>query len=233
MFNLIKFEILKRKKMFSILGVLFLIMQVFIIYKNLTLTTTNVSIMGNGLLLISVSYIGFLLSSLLTFSKDINSTDRSVVFMTPHSGFTIISSKFLTTIILGILLVLTTFLWFLANAYYVDSQTKLNIVEYIRNGTSINTINIIILSFISIGSFLSLVFLSIIITKTFLSKLKFKTLIVIIIMFILSKFFNLIFWDNINETSSLGIGITVLSTTCITILMLWMSGWLIDNKTDF
>lgn len=233
MFNLIKFEMLKRKKMFSILGVLFLLMQVFIIYKTSILTTIDINVMGNGILLIFISCVIFIFSSLLTFSKDINSTDRSLVFMTPYSGFTIIASKFLTTIISGTALVLTTFIWFIANAYYVDPRIEFRIIEYLQNGAFISMAKILILSFVSIGSFFSLVFLSIIITKTFLSKLKFKTFIVIIVMSILSKIFNLIFWDNFNEISSISIGISIVAIAFITTLMLWISGWLIDNKTDF
>ena len=233
MFNLIKFEMLKRKKTFSILGILFLLMQGFIIYKTTILTTTDINIMGNGALLIFISYTVFMFLSILTFSKDITSTDRSVVFMTPYSGFTIVFSKFLTTIILGTALALITFIWFIANAYYVDPRIQFRITEYIQNGAFINLTKIITLSFVSIGSFFSLVFLSIIITKTFLSKLKFKTLIVIIVMSILSKIFNLIFWDNLNRFSSASIGISIVSIIFITTLILWISGWLIDNKTDF
>lgn len=233
MFNLIKFEMLKRKKMFSILGVLFLLMQAFIIYKTSILTTIDINVMGNGILLIFVSYVVFIFSSLLTFSKDINSTDRSIVFMTPYSGFTIVSSKFLTTIISGTTLVLTTFIWFIANAYYVDPRIEFRISEYIQNGAFISAVKISLLSFVSIGSFFALVFLSIIITKTFLSKLKFKTLIVIIVMSVLSKVFNLVFWDNFSEISSVSVGISIVAIALITALMLWISGWLIDNKTDF
>ena len=233
MFNLIKFEMLKRKKMFSILGVLFLLMQVFIIYETSILTTTDNDLIDKGALLIFISYIVFIFSSLLTFSKDINSTDRSIVFMTPYSGFTIVSSKFLTTIITGTALVLTTFIWFVANAYFVDPQGNFQLSLSLQDGTVISALKILALAFVSIGSFFALVFLSIIITKTFLSKLKFKTLIVIIVMSILSKIFNLIFWDNLSEVSTANMGISIVVITFITTLMLWMSGWLIDNKTDF
>lgn len=233
MFNLIKFEMLKRKKMFSILGVLFLLMQVFIIYETSILTTTDNELIDKGVLLIFISYIVFIFSSLLTFSKDINSTDRSIVFMTPYSGFTIVSSKFLTTIITGTALVLTTFIWFIANAYFIDPQGSFQLSLSLQDGAVISAIKILVLAFVSIGSFFALVFLSIIITKTFLSKLKFKTLIVIIVMSILSKIFNLVFWDNISEVSSANMGISIVVISFITTLMLWMSGWLIDNKTDF
>lgn len=233
MFNLIKFEMLKRKKMFSILGVLFLLMQVFIIYETSILTTTDNELIDKGVLLIFISYIVFIFSSLLTFSKDINSTDRSIVFMTSYSGFTIVSSKFLTTIITGTALVLTTFIWFIANAYFIDPQGSFQLSLSLQDGAVISAIKILVLAFVSIGSFFALVFLSIIITKTFLSKLKFKTLIVIIVMSILSKIFNLVFWDNISEVSSANMGISIVVISFITTLMLWMSGWLIDNKTDF
>ncbi|MCS5422877.1 MULTISPECIES: hypothetical protein [Psychrilyobacter] len=233
MFNLIKFEMLKRKKMFSILGVLFLVMQAFIIYETSIPSAIDINIMGKGFLLVFISYTVFIFSSLLNFSKDINSTDRSLVFMTPYSGFTIISSKFLTTIILGTFLFCSTFLWYVVNAIYVDPRIKFRVTESLQNGAFISAVKIFLLSFVSIGSFFALVFLSIIITKTFLSKLKFKTLIVIIVMSILSKIFNLIFWDNLNEISSTNMGISIVAIVCITTLMLWISGWLIDNKTDF
>jgi hypothetical protein len=233
MFNLIKFEMLKRKKMFSILGVLFLVMQAFIIYETSITSTIDINIMGKGFLLIFISYTVFIFSSILTFSKDINSTDRSLVFMTPYSGFTIISSKFLTTIITGTTLVLTTFIWFMANAYFIDPQGSFQISLSLQDGAVISALKIMALAFVSIGSFFALVFLSIIITKTFLSKLKFKTLIVIIVMSILSKIFNIIFWDNLSEISSLSVGIYIVMIAFITTFMLWISGWLVDNKTDF
>lgn len=233
MFNLIKFEMLKRKKMFSILGVLFLLMQVFIIYETSILTTTDNDLIDKGGLLVFISYIVFIFSSLLTFSKDINSTDRSLVFMTPYSGFTIVSSKFLTTIISGTALVLTTFIWLIANAYYITPQSSFQIDGFFQDGAIINGFKILALTYVSIGSFFALVFLSIIITKTFLSKLKFKTLIVIIVMSVLSKIFNLIFWDNFSEVSTTNMGISIVVITFITTLMLWISGWLVDNKTDF
>lgn len=153
--------------------------------------------------------------------------------MTPYSGFTIVSSKFLTTIILGTILVLTTFIWLIANGYYIDPQSVFHFDEPLPDNTIINGLKILVLTFVSIGCFFALVFLSIIITKTFLSKLKFKTLIVIIVMSILSKIFDLIFWDNLEDLSITNMGISILVITFITNLMLWISGWLIDNKTDF
>ncbi|MGB6127325.1 MAG: hypothetical protein WBG30_01120 [Psychrilyobacter sp.] len=233
MFNLIKFEMLKRKKMFSILGILFLLMQVFIIYETSILKTADTDLIDKGGLLVFISYIVFIFSSLLIFSRDINSTDRSLVFMTPYSGFKIISSKFLTTIITGTALVFTTFIWLIANDSYITPQCSFQMDGLLQNGAFISGIKLLTLTFVSIGSFFALVFLSIIITKTFLSKLKFKTLIVIIVMSILSKIFSLIFWDNLSNISSLNTGIYIIVIAFITALMLWISGWLIDNKTDF
>ncbi|WP_028855192.1 hypothetical protein [Psychrilyobacter atlanticus] len=233
MFNLIKFEMLKRKKMFSILGTLFLLMQVFIIYKTSILTTTDNDLIDKGGLLVFITYIVFIFSSLLTFSKDINSVDRSLVFMTPYSGFTIVSSKFLTTIISGTALVLTTIIWLIANAYYIAPQSSFQIDGFFQDGAIISGFKILALTYVSIGSFFSLVFLSIIITKTFLSKLKFKTLIVIIVMSVLSKIFNLVFLDNLNEVGTINFSMSTIIIVLITTLMLWISGWLIDNKTDF
>jgi len=235
MFNLIQFEIIKRKRLFIILGTIFLLLQIYRIYS---IYTSNSSITNNpfiGLqlhfLIFFISYIAFLYSSISNFFKDMNSTDRTMVFMTPNSGFKIISSKFLATLILGLCLFLFTFLLSFANFYYISPQEGMKFIYHLQNDLTI--IRRIFLGIVTLGSFFALVFLSIVITKTFLSKLKFKTLIVIIVMFILSKIFNLIFWDNLNEISSIGTTISTISIILITTVMLWISGWLIDNKTDF
>lgn len=235
MFNLIQFEILKRKKLFIILGTVFLLLQLYRIYS---IYTNNSNITNNpfiGLqlhfLIFFISYIAFLYSSISNFFKDINSTDRTMVFMTPNSGFKIISSKFLATLILGLCLFLFTFLLSFANFYYISPQEGVKFINYLQSDLTV--IKRIFLGVVTLGSFFSLVFLSIVITKTFLSKLKFKTLIVIVVMSLLSKIFNLIFWDSLNEISSIGTAVSTIIIILITTLMLWISGWLIDNKTDF
>ena len=154
-----------------------------------------------------------------------------MVFMTPNSGFKIISSKFLATLILGLCLFLFTFLLSFANFYYISPQEGVKFINYLQSDLTV--IKRIFLGVVTLGSFFSLVFLSIVITKTFLSKLKFKTLIVIVVMSLLSKIFNLIFWDSLNEISSIGTAVSTIIIILITTLMLWISGWLVDNKTDF
>jgi hypothetical protein len=229
MFNLIKFEIIKRKKLFTTLGILFLIAQVFAIYKiSIGATTDSLAVI---FIISAISYIVFIFSSISTFSKDITSTDHSIVFMVPQSGFTIITAKFLGTLILGVGLLSFGSLLTFINIYYMTPEDALKSLDYIRNNPYI--INKFILSIATLGSFFALVFLSIIVTKTFLAKLKFKTLITIIVMAILSKIFNLIFWNNLDEISSLNASISILGTIFITTVMLWISGWLVDNKTDF
>lgn len=229
MFNLIRFEILKRKKLFVTLGILFLLAQIFSIYK------FSVNAIDDPLLIMFLlsfaSYIIFIFSSLSTFSKDINSTDRSIVFMVPQSGFTIILAKFLSTFILGIGLFSFSALLSFANIYYRDPNNGMEFIKFLQNDPYI--ISKLILGLVTLGSFFGLVFLSIIVTKTFLSKLKFRTLITIVIMVILSKIFNLIFWDNLDEISSFNTGISIVGAIFITVVMLWISGWLVDNKTDF
>ena len=235
MFNLIQFEILKRKKLFIILGTVFLLLQlhrIYSIYTNNSNITNNPSIgLQLHFLIFFISYIAFLYSSISNFFKDMNSTDRTMVFMTPNSGFKIISSKFLATLILGLCLFLFTFLLSFANFYYISPQEGVKFINYLQSDLAV--IKRIFLGVVTLGSFFSLVFLSIVITKTFLSKLKFKTLIVIVVMSLLSKIFNLIFWDSLNEISSIGTAVSTIIIILITTLMLWISGWLVDNKTDF
>lgn len=235
MFNLIKFEMLKRKKLFMILGIIFLLLQIYGTYLVYTIdrTATNNPVIMLYLYLIVtfISYIIFLYSSISNFFKDMTSTDRTMVFMTPNSGFKIISSKFLATFILGLCLLLITSILVFANLYYLSPQIGIESINYLQDNLSV--IGELILGIATLSSFFALVFLSIIITKTFLSKLKFKTLIVIVVMSVLSKVFNLIFWENLNKFSSASVGMSIVAIACITTLMLWISGWLIDNKTDF
>ena len=229
MFNLIKFEIFKRKQLFIILGIIFLFSQLYTIYQ------FSINSIDNPLavifLLSPISYIIFLFSSVTNFSKDITSTDRSMIFMVPQSGFTIISAKFLATLISGLGLLLITSVLAFINIFYRNSVDGMKFISSLQNNPHI--ISKLILGIATMGSFFALIFLSIIITKTFLSKLKFRTLITIVIMIILSKVFNLIFWDNLDEISSLNTGISIIGAIFITVVMLWISGWLVDNKTDF
>jgi hypothetical protein len=52
-------------------------------------------------------------------------------------------------------------------------------------------------------------------------------------MVILSKLFNILIWDTLNDFSNLSVNISILGTIVVTGIMLWISGWLVDNKTDF
>jgi hypothetical protein len=229
MFNLIKFEMMKRKKFFTTLGIIFIVAQIFAIYKySLNSIDDPLAIMFS---LSAISYIAFILSSISTFSKDITSTERTMVFMVPQSGFTIISSKFLATFILGVGLIAFSAIISFLNVYYRYPSDGIRFFNYLSNNPYI--ITNFILGLATLSSFFALVFLSIIVTKTFLAKLKFKTLITIVVMAILSKIFNLVFWDNLDEISSLNASISILGTIFITAIMLWISGWLVDNKTDF
>ena len=229
MFNLIKFEILKRKNLFKTLGVIFLVLQLYTTYR---FAVTGVAD-PLALLFIfsSISYIVFIFSSISHFSKDITSTDRTMVFMVPKSGFEIVSSKFLATMILGIGLLGIISIVAYGNIYYIDHNAGINILNYFSQ--NLYLIPKFLISMATLGSFFALVFLSIIITKTFLEKIKFRTLIIIVIMSILSKIFNIIFWDNFDKITLSDGSLSFIGIVGVTTIMLWISGWLIDNKTDF
>ena len=174
-----------------------------------------------------VSLIVYIFSSLITFSRDINMRDRSMVFMAPKSGLDIILSKFSTTMVLGLLLAFVSGSIFLLNMIFVYPDGIKHLIPELQK----LDYSPIVLGVLSFGSFFSLVYLSIIITKTFLSKLKFKTFITIIVMAVLSKLFNLLIWNFLKDFS--GLGISIIGTIVVTGIMLWISGWLVDNKTDF
>ena len=232
MFNLIRFEILKNLKFFKIIGTLLLVAQGSAIYKY------SQGRPDDGLAIIGLAgvvlFIAFIFSSIANFSKDINLVDRSMVFMVPKSGFEIITSKFLAIFISGLSLILLTTTLFSGNAIYRDPHFLIAL----NSGININPIGFILLSIASFSSFLALIFLSIIITKTFLSKLKFKTLVTIVVLFIISKVFDIIFLshfkdpENINFNIPTSFGISFIGILIVTTITLWICGWLIDNKTD-
>jgi len=229
MFNLIKFEIFKRKKIFTTLGVIFALVQLYVIYQ--FSITTEEDPLAYIFLLTFVSYVIYLFSSLTNFSKDINSIDRSMSFIVPKSGFKIVSAKFIATFLLGVGLLAVGSAMGLLNIYFKSPAHIKTFTTYTQANPYV--IAQVILGILTLGSFFALVFLSIIITKTFLSKLKFKTFITMIVLALLSKIFNLIFWDTLSLATMLNIGIAFVGTITITTIMLWISGWLIDNKTDF
>lgn len=231
MFNLIKFELLKRKKILSIIGTFAILTQIFIITQHIKRDVDNSNALGSIVLFAFVSFIIFIFSSISTFSKDINSMDRSISFMVPKSGFQIIGSKFLAVLISGIILGLLESIWFFINAPF--STPGFNFKVILQSDSFTSTLQVALLSFATFASFLALVLLSIIITKTFLSRVKFKFIIIVVVMTLLSKVFNVLFWNNLDQIGSSNLIIDVLAISVFTGFMLWISGWLIDNKTDF
>ncbi len=227
MYNLIKLELLQRKNIIKILGIVLVMAQLYAFYCYYNNDINN----GIGSLFIVgfISMIVYTFSSFISFSKDINERERSMVFMVPKTGFSIISSKFITTFILGSLLFLIYIGGFIGNVLIVNPSLIGDFSIEFQNFS----IKLAFLTIISFSSFLALVYLSIIITKTFLSRLKFRLIITLVVMSILSKIFNIIIWNNVESADLISSSILLIPVIAITIVMLWISGWLIDNKTDF
>lgn len=153
--------------------------------------------------------------------------------MTPNSGFKIVSSKILTVAILGVGLVFAGVLWVAINSYFTSNGDFVIFVDG-KEGVDLiaSIIKYMAIVVLVVANFFTLVLLSIIVTKSFLSKVKFKTLTVVIVMAIIIKLFHSIFGRNINEISRADLGMSIISLLLITTAMLWVAGWLIDNKMD-
>ncbi|MCS5422876.1 MULTISPECIES: hypothetical protein [Psychrilyobacter] len=243
MFNLIKFEILKWKKKIMILGILLLLLEIYLAFLFLMADIGNrrSDFMIVIVILLPMNfgiYIVFYCLSIYSFFKDLTSTDRNVVPMTFNSGFKIISSKFLAYFILGLSLFLITSILLFVNIYSISPRNTISLVKSLQY--SLNDLWKFSLVIATLSNLLVVIFLNIIIINTYFLKLKLKPLIAttiiissIIIIFIFSKIFNLIFWDNFKEISSISAGMSIVAIAFITTLILWISGWLIDNKTDF
>jgi hypothetical protein len=231
------------KKKIMILGVLLLLLEIYLAFLFFMIDIDDRQGASIPVILILLPmnfgiYIVFYCSSIYSFFKDLTSTDRNMVSMTFNSGFKIISSKFLATFILGLSLFLITSILLFVNIYSLSPKDTISLINSLQY--NLNDLWKFSLVIATLSNLLVVIFLNIIIINTYFLKLKLKPLIAttiiissIIIIFIFSKIFNFIFWDNLNSFSSASMGISIISIAFITTLMLWISGWLIDNKIDF
>lgn len=202
MLNLIKYEFARKSTNLLILFATTIILNI------LAILIYNVpgAIFTMTLVPMIVSVI-FLVEIVRTYSDDINKKSGYMLFMTPNSGYEIITSKIITIVLLGLILIVSLLLLTLVNGMYItyiaypDMETiKTLITTFINEANyylqlNLNTnINIIIFvliqTFILTITFISTIYTAITIRKSVFSDIKFGGVLSFVIFILLNTIFS-------------------------------------------
>lgn len=189
MLNLIKYEFIRKYKLIAGTIITALALNVFLITRGLGGSATFLVLLP---LVLSVLFIADIVKM---YSDDLNNKTGYMLFMTPNSGYKIISSKLLTAVIEGFGLLLIYFLFFLLNAIYivvslgeaVDFANIISIINNIFSGSLIFNFNLVHLFIflltvlVFIIAFITTIYTSITIRKSLFSEIKFGGLLSFII----------------------------------------------------
>ncbi|HHZ02498.1 MAG TPA: hypothetical protein GX396_06125 [Tissierellia bacterium] len=131
MFKLIKYEFIKKYRLITLILITAVAFNIFLIFRGAE---------GSLLFLIFspiVLYILYLVDIIKMYGDDLNKKTGYMIFMTPNSGYKIITSKLLTAVLEGLGLLFIYFLFFIANSLYIISSLG----GYIGLSHVINEIN--------------------------------------------------------------------------------------------
>ena len=194
MLNLIKYEFIRKYRL------VFMIL-ITILALNLFLLTRGV---GGSMLFLVLSpivlYVFYLADIIRMYSDDLNKKTGYMLFMTPNSGYKIISSKLLAAILEGFGLLLIYFLFIIVNSIYiiisigevVDFRRILSSINNILSGSlgySFNLIYLFITLFsilVFIIAFITTAYTAMTIRKSLFSEIKFGGLISFIIFLLIN-----------------------------------------------
>ena len=113
MLNLIKYEFIRKYRLVSMILITMLALNLFLLTRGV----------GGSMLFLVLSpivlYVFYLADIIKMYSDDLNKKTGYMLFMTPNSGYKIISSKLLAAILEGFALVLIYFIFILINGTYI------------------------------------------------------------------------------------------------------------------
>ncbi len=124
MLNLIKYEFIKKYKLFLITIISSLALNLYLLTKGAAGSTLFIAIFP---IVIAILYIGDIIKM---YSDDLNKKSGYMLFMTPNSGYKIIVSKLITAVLEGLAILLIYFVLFLLNGAYIMYLSKININLY-------------------------------------------------------------------------------------------------------
>jgi len=255
MFNLIKYEFLRKYKLILITIISALIINLFLITKGVAGSSSFLVLFP---LVLSVLYISDVIRM---FSDDLNKKTGYMLFMTPNSGYKIIVSKLVTAVLEGLAILILYFVFILLNGTYIVFTTG----DYINFNEVLRAINMLLsgslgfnLGHVFVFLFTILVFIigfivtaytAITIRKSIFSEIKFGGLLSFIIFiglnwiisFTSDKFFSVLSpyyhsYANLNNISANELVIILFPIIAVSILQSILltvcSGYLLEKKIN-
>lgn len=225
MFNLIKYEILKKKKAIMLILGLLTAMEVYILINS---SRGSYSHLGFLFFAAVALFIAHIIGVITFYSRDLKTKEGYMIYMTPNSGLKITLAKSLAAIVEGFGIIVLLGLLFFINSVILGSFT---------DGTATFTYNLSpVPVFYALGWLLyiiSAIFTSITLVRTIFNKVRFGGLITFFTFTSLTSFMGKFTYLPVNTSYELSDLYTGVSFYVIFGVLTFFTGWLIDNKMDF
>lgn len=221
MLKLIKLEFIRKSKLIAITLITAVALNMFLITRGVA---------GSSMFLVlfpPALFILYLVDIIKMYSEDLNKKTGYMLFMTPNSGYKIISSKLLTAVLEGFAILLIYFIFILINGIYIiistgaeiDYSQVIGVVDRFMSGNlgfSLGHVFVILLTSLTfLIAFITTVYTAMTIRKSIFSEIKFGGLLSFIIFLLINwalssvsdKFFDLIspYYDSIGTRAAGGI----------------------------
>ena len=225
MINIIKYEILKKKKAIMLILGIAAALEVFLLVNT---SRGSFSYVGYLFLLALALFIAHIIGVITFYSRDLKSKEGYMIYMTPNSGFKITLAKSLAAILEG-----------LGIAVLVGGLLAVNVVLLggFTDGTGTFTYNMgPVPVFYALGWLLyiiSAIFTSITVVRTVFNGMKFGGIITFLTFTSLTSFMGKFTYLPRAASYEFSDLYTGMSFYIIFVLLTFFTGWLIDNKMDF
>lgn len=248
MLNLIKYEFIKKYRMFTAVIITTILAGIFISLKFGELgLPVFAGILSVGL------FILYAVDVIQMYSQDINRRTGYMVFMTPHSGYTVIGSKVITALLEGLGMLIFFILIVTLNSAIIYGTSSLFEINFLDVDVSYKEViaNIfIVLTTILLFSiqFLLTIYSAITIRKSVLTNVKLKGLIsfgiFILLNYIIGKVYTIPYrlldfskyqnMMNMPTASELLKVLTpaMLTATILCVALTFLSGYLLEKKIN-
>lgn len=262
MLNLIKYELIKKYKLFSIA-------IIFSLGLNVYLMTTGVA---GSIAFIAffpvVAAILYIVDVIRMYSDDLNKKSGYMLFMTPNSGYKIVISKLVTAVLEVLAILLIYFVFILLNGVYIMYASQVNVslseaMTFIFDVTNFININLadrlginlshvflaLLTLFVFLIGFITTVYTAVTIRKSLFSEIKLGAVLSFLIFLMLNwvlinlstniynsmtPWYEQIIYSSINTTvQAFYMTLPINAFSIIQIIVLtFCSGYLLENKIN-
>jgi len=221
MLKLIKLEFMRKSKFIAMTLITAVALNMYLITRGPAGSTMFLVLFPPAL------FVAYLIDIIKMYSEDINKKTGYMLFMTPNSGYKIISSKLFTAVLEGLAILLIYFIFILINGAYiiistgaeVDYSQLISVVDRFISGNfgfSLGHVFVILLTALTLLiAFITTVYTAMTIRKSIFSEIKFGGLLSFIIFLLINwalssasnKFFDIIspYYDSIGSGAAGGI----------------------------